>query len=760
VLVDANSGAVSVGCTEGGEDLVKLIVVESPRKAQQIAKYLGSGYQVFATVGHFRDLPEDRLGVDTKTFELEYQIQRPDVARRLQSAARIADEVVLATDVDREGEAIAWHVAQLLGLRDPRRARFREVTPVAIKAALSEAGSLNQHLVNAQQTRRGLDRLVGYEISPLFKPLGPGHGTGRVQSATLHLVVVREFERERFQAEPYWTLLAQYREGFSARYAEANEKGELTDTRLRSEAEAEAVAAEARAHTHTVCDVETVDLEQRPKEPFRTATLQQAASSVLELAPEDTMRCAQALFERGHITYHRTDSAFLSADAVHMARTFIERDYPEGLPAVPPEYSCKADSQGAHEAIRPTQLDTPLEELHGQERGLFQLIRRRFLACQCKPAVRARTTVVIRSGESIWRTSGAVVTFEGYLHYQGTEEQTEQETSDQKEVALPKLQPEQVLGLETVEVKRQETRPPPRYTYHSLIKDMERKGVGRPATYAPTLSRLFEHRYLERNKKHLFPSQRGRLVDGLLEKAFPNLVEVSYTARMEDRLDEVEAGTRSWRDELRLWYQEEFAPEWEKASRVFHDELVKLTGSSEVTNGTQMTERPCPRCGGLLMMREGKHGPFLSCSSYPKCTYTASPNVKASEHTCPVCRGVMEEEEGKFGSYARCVKSDCGGRVELGTIAEEKCPKCGSSMRDRGTFLGCTKYPECRATLDKKAVKAGRRCPKCKRLMQRRQGTKGAFWGCSGYPECTEKQWIPDGPKKRSGRRVSKKDVK
>ena len=415
---------------------MKLVVVESPNKCEKIQKYLGPGYEVAATVGHFRDLPDDELGVDLSTFEPTYVVSegKKSVLAKLRSKAAAAAEVLLATDADREGEAIAWHVAQALRLRGAKRIRFTEITEAALKKAVSAAGPVDQQLVDAQQARRVLDRLVGYQVSPLLRPLGTNHSAGRVQSATLHLVVSREKEREAFKPEPYWTLTARYGNGLSAEYAVRNDKGELVETRLKSEADAQRVVASARG-PHVVQDVKTEPVERKPKPPFTTSSLQQAASVALGLRPDRTMQLAQALFEKGAITYHRTDSVALSPEAVAMARAFIAKDFPEGLPEAPPQYRSKSSAQEAHEAIRPTALELP-EGLTPEEAQLYELIGARFLASQCKPAVFSRTVIGIRSGDTWWRASGEVLQFKGFLHFLTTDEDAE-EKDGEKPARLP-----------------------------------------------------------------------------------------------------------------------------------------------------------------------------------------------------------------------------------------------------------------------------------------------------------------------------------
>jgi DNA topoisomerase-1 len=719
-----------------------LVLVESPNKVKKLAHYLGPGFDVLATVGHVRDLPAHDLGVDLATFRPTYEVleTKKSIVSRIKAAAAKAGDVLLATDPDREGEAISWHVAQILRLKNPRRLTYQEITEKALKAALGKVRPLDQARVDSQQARRVLDRLVGYQVSPLLRPFGANHSAGRVQSAVLHAIVQRELERERFKPEPYWTLAARYAEGFKARYATLDDEGRLADTRVKTEGEAEAIAARARG-PHEVAAVETADRERKPRPPLTTAELLKLAGSKLGMKLDETMRLAQALFEGGAITYHRTDSVALSDDAIAMARDFIAKDYPEALPSAPPRYKAAANAQEAHEAIRPTSLDPALAAgLPEDQRALFQLIRQAFLASQCKPAVIAQTVVTITSGDTTWRAVGSTVKFPSFLRYLDPDEP--KEGTEGPEPKLPPLAPGQLLTLEGVEVARQETKPPPRYTEASIIEFMKRTGIGRPSTYAATIAVLFRREYIALEKKKLAPTPRGRLVDEVLSNTFPDLLEPTYTAEMEDRLDEVAAGKRPWLDELRAWYgpfdqQLGAAPARMAAHLAAHPELA-----AEESAAPKPTGRSCPRCGAELLLRQRRKGPgaFLSCSAYPKCDYAADPSAKASERACPKCNGTMEETAGKFGPYARCLDPKCDGRVDLSPMTKESCPLCDSPMRDKGTFLSCSRFPECKGSYDKAALAKARRsprtCPSCGHLLLERRSAKGKFLGCSAYPKC------------------------
>lgn len=771
---------------------MKLVIVESPNKCKKIQQYLGKGFEVQATAGHFRDLPEKELGVDLASFDPTYVVdsEKKAVVSKLKAAAEKADEVLLATDADREGEAISWHVAQTLRLKSPKRIRFTEITEKALKAAVANATTIDQHLVDAQQARRVLDRLVGFQVSPLLRPLGKNHSAGRVQSATLHLVVEREKQREAFKVEPYWVLTVRYTNGLVATYVgtkrDATDLGKrapsILSLNLKSEAAANSILEQAKG-PHSVHSVETEPVERKPKAPFTTSTLQQAASVQLGLKPDRTMALAQSLFEKGAITYHRTDSVALSEDAVAMARAFIEKDYPEALPATAPKYTSKGAAQEAHEAIRPTALEPQVpDDVTTEERPLYELIRKRFIACQCAPARLEQTTVTTESGETLWRARGSVVKFPSFLRYLDADEDADPSGNKDESPRIPHVRVGDALEVAKLEVKRKQTTPPPRFTEAGLIKEMERVGIGRPSTYAATIKVLWAREYIAEEKKYLYPTARGRGVDEVLERAFDDLVKADYTAQMETRLDEVAGGDRRWKNELRDWYSG-FSPKLEAAGGIIANTLKErpqLAAAAEA-DAVKPTGKPCPRCSSELMLRPGKKGPFLACSAYPKCTYTADPSAKSSDAlcmrckgsteelsgkngpylrcldancgytgpfdakladvVCPKCKHDMESVPGKHGRYARCLKKGCDGTADLSETVAEPCPVCAAPMKDKGDFLGCSKYPACKGTWDKKALvkarKANRACPKCGKLLVDKKGPKGPFVGCSGYPVCT-----------------------
>ncbi len=737
-----------------------LVVVESPNKVAKVKKCLGAGYEVVATIGHFRDLPDDELGVDVATFTPSYRLlsAKGDVASRLKRAASHASEVLLATDADREGEAIAWHVVQVLGLKGPRRIRFQELTTAAVKRAAASPAPLDVALIDAQQARRVLDRLVGYQVSPLLRAFGPNHSAGRVQSAALHLVVLREKERQAFVAVPFWRLTVVYREGFQATSAAKDAKGAWAPATFVSEAEARAALAQAKSARHQVEALEARERERRPPPPFTTSTLQQAASARLGFTPAKTMATAQSLFEQGVITYHRTDSVSLSDEAIEMARSALRQSLASALPAEPVRYRNADSAQEAHEAIRPTALSVPDDvSLSADQQALLELVSKRFLASQCKPARLAVTTVRTVAGELRFLATGTVVLEASFLALldDADDARPAESEEDVGERTLPPLSPNQSLTILRAADEAKTTKPPPRFTQAGLIAAMERSGIGRPSTYAATITTLFERDYLGQEGKSVLPQPRGLLVDALVAAAFPTLVDAAYTADMERRLDDVAGGQRRWKDALRDWYGP-FAKQLAGAELALSTFVAAHRSWVEsVSDGPKSTGKPCPRCGKELLLRTGKKGAFLACSGYPACDYSADPSARPSDAPCPACGGAMEKLDGRFGAYARCLKPGCTGRLDVSTLTAERCPRCGKPLRDKGAFLACSGYPACRFMVEKKALakarKAKRECPQCGQLLVERKGPRGPFLACLGYPTCRHSQALP-GREEKSAR--------
>ncbi|MDX2010961.1 MAG: type I DNA topoisomerase, partial [Myxococcaceae bacterium] len=635
--------------------MTRLLVVESPNKIGKVQKCLGPGWRVVATVGHFRDLPKRQLGVDTSTWRAEWVVdpEKQRVVDRLREAASRAEAVYVATDADREGEGIAWHVLEVLGPagRGARRVRFEAITPAVIQKAVAAAGALDTHLVAAQQARRLLDRVVGYSVSPLLRPFGPNHSAGRVQSATLHLVVEREKAREAFRSVPFWTLTAHYREGFFARWASQDSTGRWVAGRFSSQAAALAAEAELRAASHRVEALETSPVERRPKPPFTTSSLAQAASGELGFTPARTMALAQRLFEAGAITYHRTDSVTLSPEAIEMAREWLAAHHPACLPDSPVRYRNADAAQEAHEAIRPTGLSLePDVQLEPDAEALYSLISRRFLASQCRPAIYEKTVARLSAGRHMLLATGRVLVTPSFLAFLAEDEDeaaaraaASESPRESEDVRLPRLAVAQLLQLSRVDRQGDETKPPPRFTEATLVREMEKTGIGRPSTYAATLETLFARDYLAEAKKAVLPTPRGRLIDEVLTLAFPALVQTAFTAAVERQLDEVAAGRAAGPKTLSAWHDDFMrqlaqAPASIGAWYNAHQALV-----DDVSGAPKATGKPCPRCSKELLLRQGPKGPFLSCSGWAPhragCSYSADPSARPADAPCPTCGG-------------------------------------------------------------------------------------------------------------------------
>ena len=550
----------------------------------------------------------------------------------------------------------------------------------------------------------------------------------------------------KFSPVAFWSLTAVY-EAFSAKWAVRNEAGVWVSARAGTQAEVLHAQAEGERHRHVVEQVESKPVEQRPKPPFTTSTLQQTASARLNFKPDKTMTVAQSLFEVGAITYHRTDSVALSDEAIALAREWISKVHPSALPNSPVRYRAAAQSQEAHEAVRPTAANVDAAtKLTADEAALLDLIRLRFFASQCAPAVIQRTTIRIRAGEAHFVAIGSVVTVPSFLKFLECDEEKDEPKVEER-ANLPLLEVGQQLAPIRFAVAAESTKPPPRFTQATLVREMERCGIGRPSTFASTLKTLFDRNYIGEEKKSVVPTPRGQLIDGAVSASFPKIVDAEYTALMERRLDEVATGRRRWIEELREWhgsfsrYLRE-APgaiaKWMEANR----DLVDAA-----SDAPRVTDRTCPRCGLALVLRQGKTGPFLACSGFPACAYSADPSVQGSVLKCPNCDGSMEELDGKFGHWARCVRASCAGRRGVARNTDDACPRCKSPMLDKGEFLGCSQFPACRFSVDRKllqkALKKARSCPKCTRLFVEKKGPRGKFLSCVGYPECRHTQAVP-----------------
>ena len=723
----------------------RLIIVESPSKARTLAKFLGSAYTIKASMGHVRDLPKSKMGVDVDAgFTPQYEIikGKEKQIKELIAAAKQADSVLLAADPDREGEAIAWHLMEALKLKDPDRVVFHEITKTAVEAALNNPRKIDRDLVAAQEARRVIDRLVGYRLSPLL-----WKKVRTVQSVAVRLVVDRETEIDAFQTKESWTidaLLAKGGSAFKARLwgriadlaavkpskattneADAKDADEKSDKfELPDQAASIAVAKElgfdadgkptAATPPFVVDSVDKRDTQRSAPLPYTTSTMQQDASTRLRFSPKRTMSIAQQLYEGadlgssgpvGLITYMRTDSTRISDQAQADTATYVSsafgEDFVRSGAARKVKANANANVQDAHEAVRPTDVtrtpDSVKEHLDVQQHKLYDLIWRRFVASQMSNAKFENTRVTVHAGDYAFRVSGSVLKFEGFT-------KVWRKDDDKDDARLPALVAKDVLDVDELVQDQHFTQPPPRYTEASLIKELEERGIGRPSTYAPTIETVQERNYVKQEDRRLYPTELGKTVDGVLREHFPDIVDVDFTAALERRLDGVEAGTRKYEPTVREWY-DPFAATVTKAET--NMERVKIPAKE--------TGEDCPECKeGKLVVREGKFGEFVGCGRYPECKF-----IQGKDRTPPEPTG-------------------------------EECPQCTKPLvirqGRRGAFVGCSAYPTCKYIKgDVPAVgEDGKplptedfgKCPECEKPLARRSSKRGPFIGCTGYPTC------------------------
>lgn len=720
-----------------------LLIVESPTKARTLERYLGKDFIVKASVGHIKDLPRNKLGIDLENhFEAEYQTIRgkKKVIKELNEAAEIADAIYLGPDPDREGEAIAWHIAETIQPKAKDkpiyRVLFYELTQKAIKEALAHPDSLNGSLYEAQQARRILDRLVGYLISPvLWEKVKRGLSAGRVQSVSLRLICEREREIQQFESEEYWTIAAHFipeppaegkdrAKAFTARLWQCG----VEKCKISSEEESDRLLEILNTLQYRVSKVEKKKQRRNPFPPFITSTLQQDAARKLRFSAKQTMSVAQRLYEgielgkegaAGLITYMRTDSTRLSEEAVQSARDYIRQTWGKPfLPSKPLVYKAKEGAQGAHEAIRPTDVnrtpETVAPYLTKEQLNLYTLIWKRFVACQMAQAVIAQTTMDISGGDYLFRATGSVIEFPGFMIlYIESEENGLSE--DNKEELLPDLTENQTLSLAELLPKQHFTQPPPRFSEASLIRELEERGIGRPSTYAAILSTILEREYVTLDKRRLAPTELGLFINDLLVKHFPDILNVEFTAQMENDLDEIERGRHDYLELL-----EEFYRHFSKTLESAKENMLNLKREG------WPTDLRCPECQKPLHIKWSRNGPFIACSGYPECTFTSD---------------YERDEKGRI----RLLKKE-----EL--VTGETCEKCGRPMvlkRGRfGPFLACSGYPECKTT---RPIGTGIPCPRegCGGEIVERTGKKGRkFYGCNRYPECKVIFW--DRPVKKN----------
>ena len=698
-----------------------LVIVESPSKAKTIQKYLGSAYIVKSSVGHVRDLPKDDIGIDIENgFIPHYTTIRGKgkVVTEIRQAAKKADKVYLATDPDREGEAIAWHIAEELKNRDNLfRVRFNEITKKAILDGLAAPTRIDQDMVDAQQARRVLDRIVGYKLSPLlWDKVKRGLSAGRVQSVAVRLVAEREAEIRAFNPEEWWSVTAQFPgpPPFAAKLTHLDGK----KTKLGDGDGAQGVVDTTRGRPFTVAKVTKKEKKKRPVPPFITSKLQQDAARQLGFTPKRTMSVAQQLYEGvelgtegpvGLITYMRTDSTRLGGEALDAAREFISDRYgADYLPPKPVQYRSKKSAQDAHEAIRPTDVSRTPEQLlpvlSREQHRLYRLIWSRFVACQMVPARYDETAVDLACANATFRTTGSVLTFPGFtaVYTEGREEPAE---GEEPEGSLPALSEGQELTPTEVNPKQHFTQPPPRFNEALLIKELEERGIGRPSTYAAIITTIQDRKYVEKREARLHLTDLGAVVNDLLVNHFANIVSPEFTARMEQDLDEVEEGRKEWGKSVRDFY-DPFAKDLEKAQ----------TEMRNVKREAIPTDIDCEKCGEKMVIRWGRHGRFLACSTYPECKST---------------KEFVEDENGI--------------RVVGAQVVDTPCPECGKPMAIKtgkfGRFLACTAYPDCKTT---RPIPTGVSCPRdgCDGELIEKQSRKGkVFYSCSTYPKCDFASW-------------------
>ncbi len=668
-----------------------LVIVESPAKAKTIEKYLGGDYKVTASMGHLRDLPKSKMGVDIENgFEPQYIPVRDkkELIAQLKKDAKSAGTVYLATDPDREGEAISWHLKELLGLPDEKakRVTFNEITKKVVTESIKAPRAIDQDLVDAQQARRILDRIVGYKLSPLlWRKIKTGLSAGRVQSVATRMVVDREEEIKAFQSEEYWLLDANLsRDGGGSFTARFHGKGDKKQE-LHSEAEVNAVMDAVKAAPFTVAAVKRGEKQRSPAPPFITSTLQQEASRRLSMTPRRTMSIAQQLYEGveisgqgsiGLITYMRTDSLRLSDEALNAARDFIVNRYGERFyPGQPRRFKTKAGAQDAHEAIRPTDVNLSPEVVRGdltqEQYRLYRLIWGRFTACQMANAVYDNVSVDVRSADYVFRANYSELKFPGYT---AVYEESKDEESAELANPLPSLGEGEKLKLEKLLPDQQFTQPPARYTEATLIRAMEEKGIGRPSTYAPTISTISSHDYVIKEGKYLRPTPLGEVVTGLMKEHFADIVDLKFTNHMEEELDEIESGKAQWRQVLGDFYGD-FDREFQQAETAMDGVKLKVPDV--------LSDEYCDVCGRQMVVKKGKFGHFLACPGFPECTFT-KPIVVEMPGKCPKCGGRILKRSSKKGYvfYACERGTDCG-FITWDVPTKDFCSACGKTMFKR-----------------------------------------------------------------------------
>jgi DNA topoisomerase-1 len=762
-----------------------LIIVESPTKVKTIKKYLGSSFEVCASMGHVKDLPRNKLGINPENhFETTYDVieSRKKTIAVLKKAAKNAENIYLAPDPDREGEAIAWHIAEEIGTKGKHihRVLFNDLTKRTVMNAISHPCKLDINKYDAQQTRRILDRLVGYKISPiLWEKVRRGLSAGRVQSVAVRMICDREEEIRKFVSEEYWNISANLKginpPPFDARLIKIDGK----KAKISNEMESSQILDALKTVPFAVTKLDQKEMRKSPLPPFTTSKLQQEASRWLHFPAKKTMSIAQKLYEGielgaegsvGLITYMRTDSVRIAEEAMRDVRKYIGDNYdPAFLPAKARFFKNSQTAQDAHEAIRPSSIaykpQTIKSFLSNDQFRLYQLIWNRFMASQMNPAVYDQTTIDISAGNTLFRTQGSVMKFPGFtiVYTEGKEN-----GDDEGELAktLPQISVGETLDLISLKTEQKFTQPPPRFSEASLVRELEEKGIGRPSTYATILSTIQDRDYVRLERGKFSPTDLGMLVTDLLVNNFPKIMDVSFTASLESQLDMIEEGKIKRLDTLNDFYTP------------FKEELKNAKQNMRnVKREETPTDKVCEKCGSPMVIKWGKNGQFIACSNYPTCkntqnftrsedgqTISTEPNTVETDHICTKCGRPMVVKRGKFGSFLGCSSyPECRNIVNIKTyengvittVEDESsnvfCEKCGRPMMVKrgkfGSFLGCSGYPECQNIVKIKKSQNGSvkpqdsevtdtPCNKCGRLMMVKRGRFGPFLGCSGYPEC------------------------
>lgn len=714
-----------------GGKMKNLLIVESPAKAKTIGKFLGKNYTVKASVGHVRDLPKSKIGIDiNNNFEPNYITIRGkgDVIKELKKEAKKADNIFLATDPDREGEAISWHLSKILNLDETKEIRvvFNEITKDAIKNASKNPRKINIDLVDAQQARRVLDRLVGYNISPLlWKKIRKGLSAGRVQSVALKLIIDKEREIMDFKPEEYWTLeleIKKSKKKFIAKYIGFYKNDKVNKEKIKNQEEINKILDSIDKEKITVMKIEKSKSYSRPSAPFTTSSLQQEANRRLNFTSKKTMMVAQQLYEGvnvkgegsvGLVTYIRTDSFRLSDEAIESVKDFIFTKYGEKYYKHRVYTKSKKNEnkvQDAHEAIRPTSLSRSPEQLKdsltSEQYKLYSLIWKRFVSCQMPDAEYDVTKVLFNNNDNIFESSGKILVFDGY--------KAVYKYNDEKDDKLfPEMEANEILEISNVDPQQHFTQPPARYTEASLIKDLEEKGIGRPSTYAPTITTITGREYVAKEKGYLFPTDMGFLVTEMMEKYFSKIVDEKFTAEMENHLDDVANGNTDWRSVISDFYKG-FKTELDVAEKEMEEIEIK----------DEVSDVECENCGAFMVIKSGRYGKFLACPNYPECKNTKPLNGDAVEETdevCDKCGSKMLKRKGRFGDFLACSNYPaCKNAKPIIKTIDVPCPRCSGKIAIKYSkagrrFFGCSNYPDCNYISWFEPT--NKKCPNCGELM-------------------------------------------